>query len=325
MAWWAALAKGAASAGGASGGGGAAASGAAKGGAAAGGGGGGGEKKGGGGAIGSIIGRAKSDGNKPKQATMAIATGIIQQIQANKLRKKAEGAFPDMVDPNQAGYLAELGQKRKSIDTGADFAAGMNAIDTTNAGTNEALTKVTGGDATGTIQALLQSERTSADAKNNVLAQGQQQQLAYTQQYGDLLNQISNRKTQLQMQRSQQARAEWAQKQQAANQNWMVGITNATGGGAGTPIMGNPVDGNSQAQGQPISAPMSMPSSLQNPGLGVNTGAAQQAANGLNQKSTFGSSQPTMSSGVQQQVFGSTAGKSVDPNLLSSIRGGFKR
>lgn len=176
-----------------------------------------------GGLVGSKIGGAvgKAAGSK---SGMGVATGLIQSMQANKLKKQADASFPELVDPNQAGYLAELAQKRKSLETGADFAAGMNAIDATNAGTNDAITRSAGGDASGTIQGLLQAQRVAGDAKNQVLAQGQNQQMQYNQMYQGMLDQIAGRKLQLQMQRSQQARAEWAAKQKSAQQNLMGGL-----------------------------------------------------------------------------------------------------
>lgn len=232
MAWWAALGKAAGALGGASGGGAAAGGGAAGGGAAAGGakGGGmmskmmGGKGGGGGGGGGGMMSGIADRANMPKQAIIGLGSGLIQSIQAQSLKKKADAATPGLVDPRQASFLAELNQKRKSIDTGADFAAGMQAINTTNAGTNNALVAAAGGDAGGTIQALLQSERASNDSKNNVLAQGQGQQMQYNSMFNDLNNKIAARSLQLQMQRSQQARAEWAAKQQSASQNLMAGV-----------------------------------------------------------------------------------------------------
>jgi len=170
-------------------------------------------------------------------AALGLATGLVQDVKAAKLKKQAEAAFPDFVDPNQSAFLAELGQKRKSIDTGADFATGMGTVDQTQAATNEALTRNTGGDATSTIQSLLQSQRNASNAKNNVLAQGQQQQMNYNQQYGDLLDKISGRKMQLQLQKSQQAMAEWAQMKQSSNQNAMAGAAGAVGSGGGGGMM----------------------------------------------------------------------------------------
>jgi len=202
--------------------------------------------KSGGGMMESVMGRAKSDSSKATSGAMGLAMGAIQSIKAKKLKDKADSAMPELVDPGQAAFLSELNQKRRSIDTGADFAAGMQAIDTTNAGTNDALVRSAGGDASGTIQALLQSERVAGDSKNNVLAQGQQQQAQYNSMYGNLLNDMSQRRLELQLMRSQQARAEWAKMQSNASKNVQAGIAGFSG--AGSPQTGQGNSGETPAQ-----------------------------------------------------------------------------
>jgi hypothetical protein len=182
-------------------------------------------------AIGSIgkngaQGESKGSGMSA-QSALGGGAGILQNLQAMKLKNKAESAMPGFVDPNQSAFLAELAQKRKSIDTGSDVVAPINAIDATNAGTNEAIVRSTGGDVGGTIQALLQSQGMANQAKNNALAQSQQRQAQYTQMYGALANRVEDRKLQLEMYRSQQARAEWAKMRQKANQNMMAGLGRA--------------------------------------------------------------------------------------------------
>jgi hypothetical protein len=300
MAWpaLAALAKGGAAAGGASSaaGGGAAAGGAAKGG--------GGMmsmmgKMGGGGGGGNMMGGLQDRANMPKQAVMGLASGMLQTIQAQKLKRKAESAMPGMIDPNQASYLSELNQKRKAIDTGADFAAGMQTIDQGNAATNEAITRNTGGNVASTIQSLLQSQKVASDAKNNVLAQGQQQQQFYNAAYGGLLDQISARKLQLQMYRSQQARGEWAAKQQSANQNLMAGVAG---------LMEQ-----KQQYGQPVTtSPMGTGPSNMPVGnsTGFNPVMAEKAGQAMAKKQTFGSdASPVINEqgnlDARKQVFGS--------------------
>lgn len=198
-------------------------------------GGGGKERQKGGGFMESMMGRAKSDSSKATSGAMGLGMGLIQSIQAKKLKDRADSAFPDLVDPSQAAFLSELGQKRKSLDTGSAFATGMQNIDASQAGTNNSIVQASGGDTGATMQALLQGQRVAGDSKNAVLAQGQNQQLAYTQMYQGMLDQIAARKLQLQMQRSQQAQAEWAAKQKSASQNLMTGIAGFSG--AGSPNM----------------------------------------------------------------------------------------
>lgn len=176
-----------------------------------------------------LKGGASLAGGALPKAALGIGTGILQSIQAKKLKGRSDSAFPDLVDPSQAAFLSEIGQKRKSIDTGAAFEAGMQNIDATQAGTNDAITRASGGDTGSTMQALLQGQRVAGDSKNAVLAQGQSQQLAYTQMYRGVLDQISARKLQLEMQRSQQLKAEWAAKQKIASQNLMTGVSGLVG------------------------------------------------------------------------------------------------
>lgn len=162
-------------------------------------------------------------------AITGLATGLIQTVQAGKLKKKADAAMPDLVDPNQAAYLAELNQKRKSIETGADFTEAMQQADTSQASTNDALLKSSGGNIGATIQALLQSQSVAGDVKNKALAQGQAQQFNWDTAYGSQLNKIATTKRQLQLYDSQQKRAEWAQKKQTASQNVNAGISGLLG------------------------------------------------------------------------------------------------
>lgn len=187
----------------------------------------GGDKSSGGGLLSKVAGA----GGAAAGAGLGLATGLLQTLQANKLKRKAEASMPELVDPTQAAFLAELNQKRQSIETGADFAGGMAKIDATTAGTNDAILRNAGGDVSASMQALLQSASGANTAKNDVIAQGQQQQGQYNQMYEGMLNQISARKLQLQMYSSQQNRAEWAKKQQGASANLQAGL-------AGTGLIG---------------------------------------------------------------------------------------
>lgn len=169
-------------------------------------------------------------------AGLGLATGIIQNIGAASAKKKADAAMPPLIDPRQAAFLSELNQKRKAIDTGAAFGAGTNAVNNLNASTNSAISQAAGGDVGGTTQGLLQSQAVANSGENNVLAQGQGQQLAYNSMFNALNNKISDRQTQLELLDSQQKRAEWAQKKQMANQNMMAGVSghHSSGGGNGS-------------------------------------------------------------------------------------------
>lgn len=201
-------------------------------------------------------------GNALPSAAISLGTSLIQNLQANKLKKRADASMPSAVDPRQASFLAELNQKRKSIETGADNAAGMDAINSTAAGTQSAILNAAGGDVGGAMQGLLAAQRGADTAKGNVIAQGQGQQMAYNSMFNQLNDKIAARQLQLQMQKSQQARAEWAQKKQTANQNLMAGIGNAAsilsgvgGGQQGSSPASTPLQPENMASLTPPSLP----------------------------------------------------------------------
>src|ERR1700748_3203436 len=105
----------------------------------------------------------------------SLGQGLMQTIQAKGLKKDADAAFPALQDPQQMAFLSELNQKRKAMDSGAEFASGMNSIGASTTGTNNSIVQAGGGNVGATMQSLLQSQRVGQDAQNRVLANGQQQ------------------------------------------------------------------------------------------------------------------------------------------------------
>lgn len=162
---------------------------------------------GGGGGIG-------DNSNNTMKQGVGYGMGALQLIQSMRDNNKANASLPGLIDPNQAAFAAELAQKRKALDTGAEYASGLNAVDQTTANTQDAITKVTGGDVGGTVQGLLQAERVGGAGKNEVVAQGAKNQLVYNNMYQELMNKIAARKLQLQMYQSQQALAQGTQEHQ---------------------------------------------------------------------------------------------------------------
>lgn len=183
-----------------------------------------------GGAIGKMASGAISGDNKSmtQQAGQSgMAMGIGQMLSGLSSKKSAEGYFPSYQDPKQMALLAEIGQKKKSLETGADFAEALRGINQAQGATQAGIIKATGGDVGGTIQGLLQSERTTANARNQAYAQGAGQQMAYNSLYSNLLNNIEARDLQLRMQQSQQKMAEWAQSMKEGRQNFLAGMANS--------------------------------------------------------------------------------------------------
>lgn len=180
-----------------------------------------------------------------KQAGMGIGAGLLQLFQSNQKKNEANAAFPQWYDPQQMSFLSEINQKRKAMETGAEFASGINAVNSSMGGTNAGILQAGAGNVSGTIQGLLQSQRIGQDQINQVLANGQAQGLQYNNMYREMLDKISARKMQLQLAKSQQARAEWAQKAKDSTANLMAGSSYLGGGGGGSKGGGmgfNPMD-----------------------------------------------------------------------------------
>lgn len=155
---------------------------------------------------------------------IGAVTGLVQTIQALNAKKKAAGSAPEKIDPTQAAFLAELAQKRKSIDTGAEFATGMQTVDDTMSATNDAIVRNAGGDAAGSMQALLQSAALAGRQKNQILAQGAQRQDQATGLYASTLDKIAQRKMDLQLEDHRQALAEYIAGKQNAMANFQGSI-----------------------------------------------------------------------------------------------------
>jgi hypothetical protein len=193
------------------------------------------------------------DPSKIGKQVLTAGLGAIQLLQAHHLKKEAASAMPGFYDPQQQQFLSELNQKRRSLDTGSGYAAGMNAIGATTAGTQNGILSAGGGNVGGTMQALLQSQRLGSDQQNQVLANGEQQNMQYNQMYNELLDKVAGRKMQLQLLNHDHLYNQWQQKQKAGSSNLMAGLgmaasgnqpkdqskgnsfSNMFGGGSGTP------------------------------------------------------------------------------------------
>lgn len=152
----------------------------------------------------------------PMDSVLGGAKGVGQMISGARSRRAADNFQPAQYDPQQLAWLAEIQQKRRSINSGSAYAADMAAIDATTAGTNQAIAGAAGGDVGGTIQGLLAASQAANRSKNNVLAQGQNQMYQYTAFGSQMQNLISQRALEVDLAQQAQQRAQWAQSQQDA-------------------------------------------------------------------------------------------------------------
>lgn len=192
-------------------------------------------------------------GNRAGDA-VGMGMGIGQLLQGKQAKIRANEMTPENVDPMQGAFLAELQQKKNALNTGAEYTSSLDAIKQKMAQTQDVLAGNSGGDAGGTISALLKSQEVANQGEGDLLAQGQKSEMAYTGMYGDLLNKIAQRKLELGLLKRAQNEAEWAQKSQNGLSNLAAGAVkqmSMQGGDqpAGKQAIGNGIGGTTQSQG----------------------------------------------------------------------------
>ncbi len=152
-------------------------------------------------------------------STIGGVTSLIEAIHGRKDKQAADNLQPSLYDPQQQAFLAEINQKRKSINSGSAFAADMGDINQSQQGTDQAIVQNGGGDSAGTIAGLLTAETNAGRLKNQVLGNSMAEGQFYNTFGNSLLDSISARSLQLQLAQQSQRRAQWAQESQDAYGN----------------------------------------------------------------------------------------------------------
>lgn len=165
----------------------------------------------------------------------ALIKGVSQSQQGKKSGKDADALQPPLYDPQSQAFLAEINQKRKSINSGSSYAADMGAIDAGTAGTQQAIVEASGGDTAGTIQGLLASQNVANRAKNQVLANSDAMRHSNDVFAGELTKAMTARAMQLQLAQQAQKRAVWAQKKQDSMPNILGGLARMGDGSGNLP------------------------------------------------------------------------------------------
>jgi hypothetical protein len=158
-------------------------------------------------------------GNEAFGKSAGLALSGIQLLRAAREKRQASSAGPPLEDTAQAGLLAELDQKRKAINTGAEFQTGIDRIGGNTAAADEAITQNTGGDVSGTIAGILGAENQANKGVGSVLAAGQNNEKYYTGAFSDLTNRMAQRKMELQLANKAQLMAQWATDKQNGMSN----------------------------------------------------------------------------------------------------------
>jgi len=149
-------------------------------------------------------------------AAGALMGGVSAGVKQNKANKSQD--IP-MVDPMESARLAELNQVRKSLMAGTDAVTQQGISDVNNqaSATMGAITKSTGGDVSGTIDALMKSQASAQNAINSTVAGASQRLPYFDSAAGTLMGKIADRRLQLQLLKRSQATAENAQARKESN------------------------------------------------------------------------------------------------------------
>lgn len=214
-------------------------------------------------------------------AAVGTATGAVQLIKANAEKKRAMDSTPEMVDPNQAAFLSELQQKRNALNTGSEYTSSLDAVNDKMAQTQDVLAGNSGGDAGGTIAALLKSQQVANQGQGQILAQGQQSENAYNGLYNNLLDKMTQRKLELGLLDRAQNLAEWAQNKQAGAANFLGGIQSFMDWNGGDKKATNPAANSGVADsGQAGQSIANAPGNLRQGVGGFNLGTQNQNLGG---------------------------------------------
>jgi hypothetical protein len=166
-------------------------------------------------AIGSII---PGVGTLAGGAIGAIAGGAMA---GGKQKKSNDAQKIPLADPRELARLSEITQTRKSINAGTDAMTQLGIQQQQNAGRSAqaGISRATGGDVGGTIDALLKSQRATQSGQNNVIAQAGARLPYFEQAQTGLLDRITQRKLELGLLNRSQRVAEAAQAQTDNNIN----------------------------------------------------------------------------------------------------------
>jgi hypothetical protein len=126
----------------------------------------------------------------------AILGGVTSGIKENK-SQQSQGI--PVVDPNERARLSRLEQLSKTMSSGSDALTQQNVRNQQNVGraAQNAISKSTGGDVGGTLDALLRSQKATQVGVNQAVAQSAQRLPYFDSAAGQLGSRIAQRRLEL--------------------------------------------------------------------------------------------------------------------------------
>lgn len=200
----------------------------------------------------------------------AVGQGIGGALGGIADKRKAASLEPSAVDPFELQRMAELDQTRRSISTGSDVGtqSRINEVRNLGASTQNALSKVTGGDVGGTMSALLRAQRGTQTGINQAISEGQKRLPFFENLTQQLGTRISQRKLELGLLGANQARAEGSQGITDATQTLnALGATQGSLPGGKRDLLGDLLSGAGEAVGGLLGGGDSNNTSIPSPGV----------------------------------------------------------
>lgn len=166
--------------------------------------------------------------------------GAIQSAKGAIKKGQAEKLAPGLADPNRVRDLEVARRKQAQLDSGTDTTTqeALKSNRQSTRATQRDLAKSTGGNAQGTVSALLQAQRLGGNINNKAFAGAAQRGLVMNNFSNTIAKEVSQRKLDLQQFRSVQRRAEGARLAKEGFGNTMGSAFSAIGskaGGGGQP------------------------------------------------------------------------------------------
>lgn len=153
----------------------------------------------------------------------SAAGGLGTMIAGKRAKTKAEGMRPNEVDPNELARLEEAKRRLKSMETGTDSAtqSALSESKRLTEATKSDISKVTGGNVGGTIDAMLKAQRMGGRTSNQAIGMGARRADAFSRVVDSMAARIEKRKRDIQQNKSDQLFAEAAEAIQTGSQNFM--------------------------------------------------------------------------------------------------------
>lgn len=167
-----------------------------------------------------------------------IAMGDSKLNQGQEQKRKAQALRPPLEDPDMRTYLGYLERKRRSIETGGAYGNLYNQVGRNLANTQTGILQASGGNVGAAISGLTTAQRGATSSFGDILNRQNSDLIGWDNKYGNVLDQISRRKADLQLLKYNQEMAEAAakiskgeQQVDAGTADLMGGLTTAMGGG----------------------------------------------------------------------------------------------